>query len=165
MWKYNYIRIGGPGTWSRNTGLSLYAATSKSSNRLRSPTLCWNLPSWKSGDSSSTRCWRTRPTTSRWMTGPSSVTTKEVLDFYLAEYGLKETDIEQYAAAYTARIKVYRECTRWLDPALVRRLLDEEYSMKPCESDSFRLRLRFDWLARRKALYPLQICSIRSLSG
>ena len=33
------------------------------------------------------------------------VTTKEVLDFYPAEHRLKETDIEQYAAAYTARIK------------------------------------------------------------
>ena len=54
-----------------------------------------------------------------------SVTTKEVLDFYPAEYGLKETDIEQYAAAYTARIKAYRECDRWLYPALIRRLLDE----------------------------------------
>ncbi len=60
-----------------------------------------------------------------------SVTTKEVLDFYPAEYGLKETDIEQYAAAYTARIKAYRECDRWLDPALIRRLLDEEHLMKP----------------------------------
>lgn len=36
------------------------------------------------------------------------VTTKEVLDFYPAEHRLKETDIEQYAAAYTARIKAYR---------------------------------------------------------
>lgn len=76
-----------------------------------------------------------------------SVTTKEVLDFYPVEYGLKETDIEQYAAAYTARIKAYRECDRWLDPAFVRRLLDEEHLMKPRESDSFRLRLHFDWFA------------------
>ena len=76
-----------------------------------------------------------------------SVTTKEVLDFYPAEYGLKETDIEQYAAAYAARIKAYRECNRWLDPALVRRLLDEEHLMKPRESDSFRLRLHFVWFA------------------
>lgn len=42
------------------------------------------------------------------------VTTKEVLDFYPAEHRLKETDIEQYAAAYTARIKAYREYTRQL---------------------------------------------------
>ena len=35
-----------------------------------------------------------------------SVTTKEVLDFYPAEYGQKETDIGRYAAAYVARIKV-----------------------------------------------------------
>lgn len=76
-----------------------------------------------------------------------SVTTKEVLDFYPAEYGLKEADIEQYAAAYVARIKAYRECDRWLDPALVRRLLDEEHLMKPRESDSFRLRLHFEWFA------------------
>lgn len=78
---------------------------------------------------------------------PVSVTTKEVLEFYPAEYGLKETDIERYAAAYTARIKTYRECDRWLDPAFVRRLLDEEHLMKPRESDSFRLRLHFDWFA------------------
>lgn len=49
------------------------------------------------------------------------VTTKEVLDFYPAEHRLKETDIEQYAAAYTARIKAYREYTRQLDATLVRR--------------------------------------------
>ena len=76
-----------------------------------------------------------------------SVTTKEVLDLYPAGYGLKEADIEQYAAAYVARIKAFRECDRWLDPALVRRLLDEEHLMKPRESDSFRLRLHFDWFA------------------
>ena len=76
-----------------------------------------------------------------------SVTTKEVLDFYPAEYGLKETDIEQYAVAYTARIKAYRECDRWLDPLLIHRLLDEEHLMKPRESDSFRLQLHFDWFA------------------
>ena len=76
-----------------------------------------------------------------------SVTTKEVLDFYPTEHSLKETDIEQYAAAYTARIKAYRECDRWRDPALIRRLLDEEHLMKPRESDSFRLRLHFDWFA------------------
>lgn len=76
-----------------------------------------------------------------------SVTTKEVLDFYPAEYGQKETDIGRYAAAYVARIKAYRECDRWLDPALIRRLLDEEHLMKPRESDSFRLRLHFDWFA------------------
>ena len=44
------------------------------------------------------------------------VTTKEVLDFYPAEHRLKETDIEQYAAAYTARIKEeplrLRRCNR-----------------------------------------------------
>ena len=73
------------------------------------------------------------------------VTTKEVLDFYPAEYRLKETNIEQYAAAYTARIKAYRQCTRQLDATLVRRLLDEERLMKVGESDSFRLRLHFDW--------------------
>ena len=33
---------------------------------------------------------------------------------------------EQYAAAYTARIKAYREYTRQLDATLVRRLLDKE---------------------------------------
>lgn len=75
------------------------------------------------------------------------VTTKEVLDFYPVEYGLKEADIERYAAAYTAHIKAYRECDRWLDPALIHRLLDEEHLMKPRESDSFRLRLHFDWFA------------------
>ena len=73
------------------------------------------------------------------------VTTKEVLDFYPAEHRLKETDIEQYAAAYTARIKAYREYTRQLDATLVRRLLDEERLMKVGESDGFRLKLHFDW--------------------
>ena len=68
-----------------------------------------------------------------------------MLDFYPAEHRLKETDIEQYAAAYTARIKAYREYTRQLDATLVRRLLDEERLMKVGESDGFRLKLHFDW--------------------
>lgn len=54
------------------------------------------------------------------------VTTKEVLDFYPKEYRLTEDDIRQYAAAYTARIKCYREYDGLLDATLVRRLLDEE---------------------------------------
>ena len=62
-----------------------------------------------------------------------------------AEHRLKETDIEQYAAAYTARIKAYREYTRQLDATLVRRLLDKERLMKVGESDGFRLKLHFDW--------------------
>lgn len=73
------------------------------------------------------------------------VTTKEVLDFYPAEHVLKETDIERYAAAYTARIKAYRKYPRQLDVALVRRLLDEERLMKNGESDGFRLQLDFEW--------------------
>ena len=43
------------------------------------------------------------------------VTTKEVLDFYPKEYRLTEDDIRQYAAAYTARIKCYREYDGLLD--------------------------------------------------
>ncbi len=73
------------------------------------------------------------------------VTTKEILNFYPAEHRLKETDIGTYTAAYTARIKAYRECTRQIDTTLVRRLLDEERQMKVGESDGFRLRLHFDW--------------------
>lgn len=73
------------------------------------------------------------------------VTTKEVLDFYPKEYHLTEDDIRQYAAAYTARIKYYRECDRQLDAAFIRRLLDEEHLMKNGESDGFRLQLTFGW--------------------
>ena len=72
------------------------------------------------------------------------VTTKEVLDFYPAEHRLKETDIEQYAAAYGPYQGV-QEYTRQLDATLVRRLLDEERLMKVGESDGFRLKLHFDW--------------------
>lgn len=73
------------------------------------------------------------------------VTTKEVLDFYPKEYRLTEDDIRQYAAAYTARIKCYREYDGLLDATLVRRLLDEERLMKNGESDGFRLQLTFGW--------------------
>lgn len=73
------------------------------------------------------------------------VTTQEVLDFYPKEHCLTEDDILQYAAAYTARIKFYQQCDRFLDAALIHRLLDEEHLMKNGESDGFRLRLRFDW--------------------
>lgn len=45
----------------------------------------------------------------------------------------------------TARIKSYRQCDRFLDAALVRRLLDEEHLMKNGESDGFRLQLHFGW--------------------
>lgn len=73
------------------------------------------------------------------------VTMQEVLDFYPKEYCRTEDDIQQYAAVYTARIKSCRQCDRFLDAALVRRLLDEEHLMKNGESDGFRLRLHFDW--------------------
>ena len=73
------------------------------------------------------------------------VTTQEVLDFYPKEHCLTEDDIRQYAAVYTARIKSYRQCDRFLDAALIHRLLDEEHLMKNGESDGFRLRLHFDW--------------------
>ena len=76
------------------------------------------------------------------------VTTEEVLKFYPKQHNLTQEEIEQYAAAYTARIKSYRGCERWLDAALVRRLLDEERLIKPDESDSFKLQLRFQWFVR-----------------
>ncbi|MFR5358528.1 MAG: hypothetical protein ACLTHQ_09705 [Odoribacter splanchnicus] len=72
------------------------------------------------------------------------VTTKEVLDFYPAEHLLKETDIEQYAAAYrpvSSVQGVYPSARRHT----VRRLLDKERLMKVGESDGFRLKLHFDW--------------------
>lgn len=76
------------------------------------------------------------------------VTTEEVLEFYPKQYNLTQDDIEQYAAANTALIKYYRGCERWLDAALVRRLLDEERLMKPGESDSFKLQFHFEWFVR-----------------
>lgn len=76
------------------------------------------------------------------------VTTEEVLEFYPKQHNLTQDDIEQYAAANTALIKSYRECERWLDAALVRRLLDEERLMKPGESDSFKMQLHFQWFVR-----------------
>lgn len=75
------------------------------------------------------------------------VTMQEVLDFYPKEHCLTEDDIRQYAAICTARIKSYRQCDRFLDAALVRRLLDEEHLMKNGESDGFRLQLHFAWYA------------------
>lgn len=89
-----------------------------------------------------------------------SVTTKEVLDLYPEQYKLTEEDIRQYAAAYTARIKSYRECGQQLNATLVCRLLDEEHLMKPGESDSFKLQLHFPWFVRiykeRKAQYTME---------
>ena len=76
------------------------------------------------------------------------VTTEEVLKFYPKQHSLTQEKIERYAATNTSRIKSYRTCDRWLDAALVRRLLDEEHLMKPGESDSFKVQLRFQWFAR-----------------
>ena len=76
------------------------------------------------------------------------VTTEEVLEFYPKQHNLTQDDIEQYAAANTALIKSYRGCERWLDAALVRRLLDEERLMKPGESNSFKMQLHFVWFVR-----------------
>lgn len=68
-----------------------------------------------------------------------------MLDFYPREYRLTEDDIRQYAAIYTARIKLYKEYDGPLDAAYIRRLLDEERLMKNRESDGFRLQLDFRW--------------------
>ena len=76
------------------------------------------------------------------------VTTEEVLKLYPEQHDLTQDDIEQYAAAHTALIKSCREYERWLDAALVRRLLDEERLMKPGESDSFKVQHCFQWFVR-----------------
>lgn len=76
------------------------------------------------------------------------VTTQEVLKLYPEQHNLTQDDIEQYAAANTALIKSYRGCERWLDAALIRRLLDEERLMKPGESDCFKMQLHFEWFVR-----------------
>ena len=55
-------------TWSRSIRSWPCAATSKSSNHLRSLTRRENLPSWEFKGSSSTTCWKTRPTRSGWTT-------------------------------------------------------------------------------------------------
>ena len=99
-----------------------------------------------------------------------SVTTKEVLDFYPAEYGLKETDIEQYAAAYMARIHrvpgvrpVARSGSH--PPASRRGAPDEaprERQLPPAAA--FRL-VRHAAAGGRKALRPFQVCGKGLLSG
>lgn len=76
------------------------------------------------------------------------VTSEEVLKLYPEQHNLTQNDIERYAATYTALIKSYRGCERWLDAALVRQLLDEERLMKHGESDSFKVHLRFQWFVR-----------------
>ena len=76
------------------------------------------------------------------------VTSEEVLKLYPEQHNLTQNDIERYAATYTALIKSYRGCERWIDAALVRQLLDEERLMKPGESDSFKVHLRFQWFVR-----------------
>lgn len=85
------------------------------------------------------------------------VTTEEVLKLYPEQHNLTQNDIERYAATYTALIKSYRGCERWLDAALVRRRLDEEHLMKPGERDSFKMQLHFQWFVRirkeREKLY------------
>lgn len=63
-----YIRIGGPSDVVEKYPVWPCAATSKSSNHLRSLTRRENLPSWEFKGSSSTTCWKTRPTRSGWTT-------------------------------------------------------------------------------------------------
>ena len=89
------------------------------------------------------------------------VTTEEVLKFYPKQHNLTQDDIERYAATYTALIKSYRECERWLDAALVRRLLDEERLMKPGESDSFKMQLHFEWFVRIRKEKTMQSAPFR----
>ncbi|MCO7113986.1 hypothetical protein NIB75_19585 [Bacteroides uniformis] len=131
-------------TWSRSIRSWPCAATSKSSNHLRSRPDARIYPHGNSRVRVPRRVGK-QDLRDRGGRPKIPVTTKEVLDFYPAEHRLKETDIEQYAAAYTARIKAYREYTRQLDATLVRRLLDKERLMKVGESDGFRLKLHFDW--------------------
>jgi len=73
-----------------------------------------------------------------------SVTVPEIIH-YFHNNKLTKKDIEDYAAKYTAQIKSYRDCDVWLSKELIQRLLSEERLMKNGESDSFNLKLHFDW--------------------
>jgi len=73
-----------------------------------------------------------------------SVSAPEVIHYY-HNYPLTNQEIEEYAARCTAQIKSYQECDVWLGKELVQRLLAEERLMKYGESDSFKLKLHFDW--------------------
>ena len=79
-----------------------------------------------------------------------SVTSEETISYYSSRYNLTEKEIEEFAARYVAQIKYYRECPKWLDKELVRRLLAEEFLMKERESDGFKLQLTFAWYAELK---------------
>lgn len=79
-----------------------------------------------------------------------SVTSEEVTTFYGPHRTLTKEEIGKYAARYTALIKYYRACDRWLDKALVHRLLDEERLMKIGEADRFKLQLTFVWFVELK---------------
>ena len=63
-----YIRIGGPSDVVEKYPVVAVCRDSKSSNHLRSLTRRENLPSWEFKGSSSTTCWKTRPTRSGWTT-------------------------------------------------------------------------------------------------
>ncbi|MDR1502287.1 MAG: hypothetical protein LBT43_07520 [Prevotella sp.] len=73
-----------------------------------------------------------------------SVSVPEIIH-YFHNNKLTDKDLDEYAARYTAQIKFYRDCDGWLSKELVQRLLREERLMKNGETDSFKLKLHFDW--------------------
>ena len=79
-----------------------------------------------------------------------TVTTEDIASYYGERYTPALQKFEGNIAFYIARIKVYKECPRWLDKTLVRRLLDEEHLMKLRETDGFKLDLAFTWYAELK---------------
>lgn len=78
-----------------------------------------------------------------------SVTSEEVTTFYGPHYSLSDNDINGYAQ-YVARTKYYKTCERWLDKALILRLIEEERLMKVREADGFKLQLTFVWFVELK---------------
>lgn len=75
-----------------------------------------------------------------------SITGKEIIDFYGERYGLKEKEMEDYAARYACLIKYYKESdTPLLEPFLVKGLLNKEKGMKKGGTENFKLQLTFLW--------------------
>lgn len=74
-----------------------------------------------------------------------SVTSDEVREYYKGSPAITDEDIENNAAWYTARIKLWKECNIVLNKELVQRLIDEQKLMKEGESDSFKLQLYYTW--------------------
>lgn len=74
-----------------------------------------------------------------------TVTADEVRAYYGKHHTLSDQEIEEYAARYYARMVIYKQDPVYLHKERAKRILNEERLMKNGETESFNLKLAFNW--------------------